>query len=496
MSIPRDLTENSIVSELMRLEKSARFLEPSDQQRRLWLDMAADKTKNFIGGLDNGSAYKKFGSFKGLLQLKPESDSPVGMKEILDEWDKDLLGYGLNPASGGHLGYIPGGGIFAGVLGDYYAALFNQYAGIYYGGPGAVKIENEILRWLVRLMGYPEGSLGNLTSGGSIANLIALVTAREAKGLQPAEYDKACVYLTSQVHHCIHKALRIIGLGSAKLRTIPTDSHYRMDTQALLQQIDKDRNEKLIPFLLVGTAGTTDTGAIDPLDKMAEICENRGLWFHVDAAYGGFFILSQLHYPDGSPVRNAFKGIERSDSLAIDPHKGLFLSYGLGAVLIKDVKSQYAAHYYKAAYMQDALDSQEELSPCDLSPELTKHFRGLRLWVPLRLYGLKPFVDCLDEKILLCRYFYEEVRKMGFLVGPYPETSVCIYRYPSVREDPNQFNQKIVDFVLQDGRVFVSSTTLDGVYWIRLAILSFRTHLSTVNTYLEVLQSALKSLNA
>lgn len=496
MSIIENVNENPLLAALEQLEKSSRYLEPSLPQRQLWLEAASHKTTEFIDSLSHGPAFQKFGSLRGVLQLNPESDTPMSMEHILEEWDQNLLGKGLNPASGGHLGYIPGGGIFAGVLGDYYAALFNQYAGIYYGGPGAVKIENEILRWLVRLMGYPEGSLGNLTSGGSIANLIALVTAREAKGLQPSDFNKACIYLTSQVHHCVHKALRIMGLGTANIRTVPLDSQFKMDVHALRKQIELDKANQLIPFLLVGTAGTTDTGAIDPMDTLADICECEGIWFHVDAAYGGFFVMSRLKYPDGSPVKDAFKGIERSDSLAIDPHKGLFLSYGLGAVLIKDVKSQYAAHYYRAAYMQDTLESQEELSPADLSPELTKHFRGLRLWVPLRLYGLQPFVDCLDEKILLCRYFYEEVRKMGFEVGPYPETSVCIYRYPSAREDPNVLNQKIVDFVLQDGRVFVSSTTLDGVYWIRIAILSFRTHLSTIKTYLEVLENAVKSLDA
>lgn len=327
-----------------------------------------------------------------------------------------------------------------------------------------------------------------------MANLIAIVTARESRQIKPEEIPSLCIYLTDQVHHCVHKAIRISGLGFAHIRIIPVDLDFKMNSDALKHQIRADLDMGLKPFMVVGTAGTTDTGAIDPLNALADICQEHKIWFHVDAAYGGFFILSELDYPDGKTLKSAFKGMERSDSLAIDPHKGLFLSYGLGAVLIKDMTSLYKAHYYKAAYMQDSLTSQDELSPADLSPELTKHFRGLRLWLPLRLYGIKPFIACLDEKILLCRYFYAEVGKLGFQTGPYPETSVCIYRFVPEKGDANLYNQKILDFVVNDGRVFISSTTIQGVFWIRLAVLSFRTHLYTIEKCLEVLKLALISL--
>lgn len=489
-----DPTNKELLDQIRELEQTARVLEPEPGQRTLWLNQLEDCTTRFIGSLDHGKAYGKFDGMEGLLEIGQSVEQMHDFSRVVSELETDMLTKGLNPASGGHLGYIPGGGIYAGVLGDYLAALYNQYAGIFYGGPGAVKIENELIRWLASLMGYPDTSLGNLTSGGSIANLIAVVTAREARGISSRDIPDLCIYLTEQVHHCIHKAIRISGLGEAQIRTIALDQEFRMDTHDLKQTIEADLRKGLRPFLAVGTAGTTDTGAIDPLDEIADLCEYHKIWFHVDAAYGGFFVLCGLNTHEGRPLKEAFKGMDRSDSLAIDPHKGLFLSYGLGAVLIKDVTSQYKAHYYRAAYMQDTLTSQEELSPADLSPELTKHFRGLRLWVPLRLYGLRPFVSCLEEKILLCRYFYGEIRKMGFETGPYPQTSVCVYRYIPKSGDVNAFNQALVDKVISDGRVFVSSTQLSGDYWIRIAILSFRTHLSTIQTYLEVLEAALKEL--
>ncbi len=192
--------------------------------------------------------------------------------------------------------------------------------------------------------------------------------------------------------------------------------------------------------------------------------------------------------------REKMKGIERSDSLVIDPHKGLFLSYGLGAVLIKNVKAQQDAHQYQANYMQDALNDTAELSPADLSPELTKHFRGLRLWLPLQLFGLAPFKSALDEKLMLTQYFYHEIQKLGCEVGPFPELSVMIYRYVPNEGDANDFNKKLIQHVQHDGRVFLSSTTIEGKYWLRIAILAFRTHLKTVDLCLQVLREGIEKL--
>jgi len=293
--------------------------------------------------------------------------------------------------------------------------------------------------------------------------------------------------LTEQVHHCVQKAIRIAGLNESIIRYIPMDSEFKMSAEALAKQVATDRNSGLKPFLVVGSAGTTDAGAVDPLDAIADIAEANDMWFHVDAAYGGFFILVES-------LKEKFKGVERSDSLAIDPHKGLFLSYGLGAVLIKDVKAQFESHYYRASYMQDTLGVNEELSPADLSPELTKHFRGLRLWLSLHLFGLEPFRACLEEKYLLCRYFYDEIQKIGFEVGPLPQLSVCMYRYHPKNGDVNEFNLKLVELVKEDGRVFISSTNLNGVTWLRLAVLSFRTRLKTIDILLEVLKGGIETL--
>lgn len=192
--------------------------------------------------------------------------------------------------------------------------------------------------------------------------------------------------------------------------------------------------------------------------------------------------------------KEKLRGIEQSDTLVIDPHKTLFLPYGSGVVLAKNRSQLNASHFYAANYMQDTIGATEEVSPADVSPELTKHFRGLRLWLPLKLLGLKPFRACLEEKLLLAKYFYEKIQQLGFEVGPEPQLSVVNYRYIPKTGDANEFNKRLVEEVQKDGRVFISSTLLDGKFTLRAAIVSFRTHLQTIDLLLEVLKDKVKLL--
>jgi aromatic-L-amino-acid decarboxylase len=390
---------------------------------------------------------------------------------------------GINPAGPGHLGYIPGGGIYFASLGDYLAAVSNRYAGIRFAGPGAVEMENMLLDWMAELVGYPPGCGGNLASGGSIANLICIVTAREAHDLKARDVERAVVYLSHQTHHCIMKSLQIAGLGECVLRYVPLDKRYKMIPAALEAAIADDRAAGLIPWLVTASAGSTDIGAIDPLAEIGRIAEANGLWYHVDAAYGGFFALCE-------ECRPKLTGMELSDSIVLDPHKGLFLPYGSGAVLVKDKAALLRAHHYQASYLQDTVaeESLEQDSPADMSPELSKHFRGPRLWLPLMLHGVAPFRACLEEKLLLTRYFYEKVQELGFEVGPEPELTVATYRYVPEAGDPNAFNEALVEGIHKDGRIFISSTNLDGNFTLRLAVLAFRTHLETIDLTLDILK--------
>jgi glutamate/tyrosine decarboxylase-like PLP-dependent enzyme len=475
--------------QLLQLEQVSGQLEPAAAERKKVRDLVIEYTEDFLQRIAQLNAFNTFSGQAEPFHQLPVTDEPAAAEVLLQLLKEHVDFPGLNPASGGHLGYIPGGGLYYSALGDYLADVFNRYAGVFFGGPGAVRMENLLLRWIAGVMGYPPSSAGNLTSGGSIANLIAVVCARDSSKLKSRDYEKSVIYLTRQVHHSVDKAIRIAGLKEAIIRYVPMDDCYRMNAADLDHLITLDKMSRLHPLMVIASAGTTDTGAIDPLEKIGAVAKKHECWYHIDAAYGGFFILTD----EG---KEKLRGMELSDSLSVDPHKGLFLPYGTGAVLVKQKEILGQSHFYQAHYMQDAASAMEEISPADVSPELTKHFRGLRLWLPLMLHGLKPFRACLEEKLLLAKYFYQEVQKRGFEVGPEPELSVVTYRYVPAGRDANEFNKQLVEAVQKDGRVFISSTLLDGKFTLRAAILSFRTHLATVDLLLQVLEEKVKMLEA
>ena len=291
--------------------------------------------------------------------------------------------------------------------------------------------------------------------------------------------------MSEQVHHSTQKALRILGLEDAIIRYIPIDEEHRIIPHELETLIKKDKSDGLNPYMIVATAGTTDTGTMDPLNQIADISERNKLWLHVDAAYGGFFILTGK--------KQLFNGIERADSLIVDPHKGLFLPYGVGAVIIKDREAALHSHYYTANYMQDGQNEELIKSPANLSPELTRHFRGLRVWLPLQLHGVKPFIACLEEKLLLVHYFRNKLKELNFCLGPEPDLSVSYFWYP-FESDADEKNKQLMAEIHKDGSVFLSSSIIDHRFVIRIAILAFRTKKKTVDEAIGMIKRSLTTV--
>ncbi|PWG02227.1 pyridoxal phosphate-dependent decarboxylase family protein [Sphingosinicella humi] len=369
------------------------------------------------------------------------------------------------------MAYIPGGGLFHSALGDFLAAVSNKYSGFASASPGAVRLENATTQWLANVIGYPAEAAGTLTSGGSIANLTAVVAARDAKDPEGG----GAVYATRFAHHCVDKALHISGRGKSPRRMIATDERYRMSVEALEEALEQDQAAGIRPWLVIASAGTVDTGAVDPLDNIASLCRRYGAWFHVDGAYGGLFALCD----DG---RRLLSGIDRADSVALDPHKTLFLPYGTGAVLVRDGRHLLEAFSASAEYIRPLGDSEVGPSPADLSPELTRHFRALRLWLPLQIAGLSAFRAAQAEKLALARYFHARLKEIDrFDPGPTPDLSVVAFRYRPTSGDPDDFNERLLRHVQEEGRVMLSGTRIDGRYTLRCAILSFRTHIEDVD---------------
>jgi len=468
-----------IVEKLQSLEPIARQLDPEEPLRRSLFTISEDYVHEFIGSLPSRKAFVK-AECPQLKSLRV-TDKGKSMDMLVSIVSNEVNHAGMNGASGGHMGYIPGGGLWLSSIGDMLAAVGNRYAGVSFSGKGAVIMENQLLQWMIELVGYPETAHGNIASGGSIATLIALTTARDHKKINAANVRQSVIYMTSQTHHCVKRALHILGLSEALCREVPVNHLFQLNVEVLNSLVIKDKATGLNPFLVIATAGTTNTGSIDPIDKIAAVCEQHDLWYHVDAAYGGFFMLVE-------ECKGKFTGIERSDSVVLDPHKGLFLPFGIGVVLVKNRRALLEAHQADAVYMIDTMGA-DEINPSDCGPELTKHFRGLRMWLPLHYHGLNAFKACLREKLLLCQYFHREITRMGFETGPDPELSVTYFRFPAA--DKNEFNRRLVERLHEDGRVFFSSTVLDGDVWIRCAVLSFRTHLREVEIGLRMIGECL-----
>ena len=475
---------------LERLEQESRSLDLDVGERQFLRDKVVAYAEGYMEGLDRRPVYDVSDGERGVLYDSPISEGPMDPDAILELLDRGVNNGGVTIGSAGHMAYIPGSNLHSSALADYLGAVLNKYSGLSFASPGMVRMERMLLRWMADLVGYPATAAGDLTSGGSIASLVGIVTARQASGLKAKDFDKAVVYLSEQTHHAVDKALRIAGLQESVKRLVPLDDRHRMRPGALEVAIEADTKMGLYPWMIAASAGTTDTGAVDPLTDMADIARRHDLWLHVDGAYGAAFALTEYG-------RRMLRGIERSDSMVVDPHKGLFLPFGSGIALVRDGRHLLHAHHYNASYLQDqdTLASGDEVSPADLSPELTRPNRALRLWLPLKLAGVAPFRAALEEKLLLARYFHEQMmQEDGFEVGPPPDLSIVTFRYLPGNGDPNAFNRRLIDAVQREGRIFVSSTMIDGRFTLRLAVLSLRTHLQTVNLAIAILREKARQL--
>ncbi|MBK5305705.1 MAG: hypothetical protein JJD92_03360 [Frankiaceae bacterium] len=386
---------------------------------------------------------------------------------------------GFDPANPGFVAYIPGGGLYAAALGDFLACVLNRYTGVAQPAPALVQLEASVLRWLCDTFGLPTGSQGVLTPGGSMSTLSAVVAARVDR-LGEA-FSTGTLYVSDEVHHSVAKSAQIAGLPRAALRVVPTDAARRMDVEALRDMVHADRAAGAAPFLVVASAGTVGTGAVDPLADIAAVAADEDLWLHVDAAYGGFFQLTQRG-------RTMLQGIELADSITLDPHKGLFLPYGTGCLLARDGAALRRAHEVHADYLPPPSEDAGLPDFSSYTPELTRDFRGLRLWLPLHLHGVHAFVDALDEKLDLAREVYDALREIPSLEVPWPpDLSLVAFR---PRDGSDADAQQLLDRINGTGRIWLSAAPVRGTLYLRVCILSHRTRPDRINEALDVIRAA------
>ena len=471
-------------AEIGRLREAAAPLEPDADARRALGGQALDHALGYWDQVETASSNRPWSEVFS-QRLDPEfSEDGREPARVLDYVGACVEAPGFATTSPRFMAYIPGGGVPYAALGDLIAAASNKYSGFASASPGAVRIENACVAWLASVIGFPHDAAGTLTSGGSVANLTAVVAAREARDPDGG----GAIYVTRFAHYCVDKALHIAGRGRSPKRVIATDADYRMSVEALEQALEEDRRNGIRPWIVIASAGTVDTGAIDPLPEIAELCRRYGAWLHVDGAYGGLFALCD----EGKAL---LKGIEQADSVALDPHKTLFLPYGTGAVVVRDGRLLQEAFSASGEYIRPLGESEVGPSPADLSPELTRHFRALRLWLPLQMAGVAAFRAAQSEKLALARYFHARLSEIdGFDPGPEPQLSVVAFRYLPKSRDADEFNERLMRHIQQEGRVMMSGTRIDRTYRLRCAILCFRTHVEHVDDAVDAVVRGVEAL--
>lgn len=455
-------------------------LELSGERLQALIDQATERILAHVESLPNQpAAFLGDGSRLARTVREDLPEDPVPAAPLFDRFFNEWVPASFNTAGPGYLAYIPGGGLPHAAVADLIANSVNRYMSIWQAAPALAEIEATVIRWFCRLVGLPESARGVLASGGSMANFSAVVAARRAR--LPENFFQGTLYVSDQVHHSMAKAAMLAGFPAARIRSVPTDERFRLRLDRLEEAIAADRASGLEPFLVVASAGTTNTGAIDDLPGVAELARRHQLWFHVDAAYGGFFLLT-----DRGSARLA--GMELADSITLDPHKGLFLPYGTGCLLVRDGADLERAHATAGSYLPHLQDG-EFVDFCQLSPELSRDFRGLRVWLPIKLAGARAFREALDEKLDLAAWMADELARLPNLeiVAP-PELSLFAFRlYPRGVEGValDQLNRRFLAALNGRQRVHLSGTHLPCGFVLRICVLSFRTHRDRMEACLE-----------
>jgi aromatic-L-amino-acid decarboxylase len=384
-------------------------------------------------------------------------------------------------------GYITASAAPIGILGDFLASAVNQNTGAWFLSPMASEIEGQTVRWIAELLGFPTNCGGILVSGGNMANIVCFLAARQAKtgwnarlaGLHGSEAQQLRIYGSKETHTWIQKAADMSGIGTDNVRWIPTDKDLRMDTQILQNQIRADKEAGERPFIVIGTAGSVSTGAIDNLPEIAKICREEDLWFHVDGAYGGFAAV----LPDAP---SEFHALSEADSVAVDPHKWLYAPLEAGCALVRDPEKLREAFAYHPPYYHFGV---EAINYLDYGPQNSRGFRALKVWLALQQVGRKGYKHMIADDIQLAKELYELVAKQPELEVFTHSLSITTFRYiPSelrsnaheAEEYLNQLNTELLTRLQNSGEAYISNAVIDGRFALRACIVNFRTSMADI----------------
>jgi len=420
---------------------------------------------------------------------------PLAMDELIAVLRTLAFEHATYTGHPGFMAYVTGAGTIPGAAADLLAAALNQNVGGWRLSPGATEIELHLGRWIASRLGLPEGAGGYVTSGGAMATFVALKAARDDKcGWSIRELGTRAgpaltMYASSQVHDVNTRAADMLGMGRDAVRLVPCDADLRMRVDALKSAIARDLRTGHKPIAVIATAGTVSTGAIDPLEDIADVCAELGLWLHVDGAYGGVAALTEALHP-------LFRGIERASSVALDPHKWLYTPHSGGMIVVRDMKTLEHAFAIDPSYVHDDKElTGRGIDMYAMGPQFSRGFHALKIWVSLLAHGWNAYERRIAHDVALAKYLYERAREHPELevVGAPPTLSIACFRYvprelrgdAQAEEYLDKLNDRLMSELQLDGRVFPSNAILDGRFALRACIVNFRTEAPDIDALVE-----------
>jgi glutamate/tyrosine decarboxylase-like PLP-dependent enzyme len=469
------------------------MLEPSADEIRDWGDSVAQFMIEYLGGLRDRTVYRRTSS----REIRSGLDSKLPVKgsdfdSLLKVFRDTIIPFSRQNAHPRMFGYVQSPGTPIGAFADLLASTLNANLTIWRSAPAPVELERLTIDWIRQILGFPAEAGGLFVSGGSMANLAALAAARQTKH---DSLGRLRMYASTATHFSIAKAAALLGIGRENVQHVAGDERFRIRVDDLVAKINADLEAGFVPFCVVGNAGTVDTGAVDPLREIREVANRFQLWMHVDGSYGAFAILADS-------AKKLFEGMEQADSIALDPHKWLYLPVDVGCVMYRDPEVAQAAFAHEAEYTRMFGEEADEAFVCwDYGPELSRRFRALKVWMLLKGVGLDRLSEAIESNLACARHLESMVQASDDfeMIAPVELSIFCFRHLPAqLRNQPSEtidaFNERLLVGVQRDGSSYLSNATLNGRFALRGCVLNYRTTLRDMEILLDDLRRVAKSL--
>ena len=469
------------------------MLDPSADEIRNWGNSVIQLMTDYLGDLRDHRVYGRMSSreIRGRLdsRLPTEGTDFDGLLKVFRE---TIIPFSRQNAHPRMFGYVQSPGTAIAAFADLLASALNANLTVWRSAPAPVELERLTIDWIRQILGFNADAGGLFVSGGSMANFAALATARQTKN---CSMDRLRIYASSETHFSIAKAAALLGIGRENVQHVGIDERFRMRVDDLVAKITADLKAGSVPFCVVANAGTVNTGAVDPLAEIREVADRFQIWMHVDGSYGAFAVLAKS-------VRDLFAGLERADSIALDPHKWLYLPLDVGCVIYRDPEIARAAFTHEAEYTRIiGEEADEAFAYWDYGPELSRRFRAFKVWMLLKGVGLDSLSEAIENNIACARYLESMVRASDdFEMAAPVELSIFCFRYVPAQlrgelpEAIDAFNERLLIALQRDGSSYLSNATLSSRFALRGCVLNYRTTLRDMEILLDDLRRVAKTL--